>query len=106
VSELVRFSVSGDRSVLVEIPSPDGGLVPAGGKRNRIVEATSSFSEHLDGIRDAMEEALNKFREMNPDEARVSFGVSFNAEAGAVIARTALGANLGVELIWRRTDKE
>jgi hypothetical protein len=61
MAELVRFSVAGDRSVLVEIPLPDGGLVPAGGKRNRIVEATSSFSEHLDTIRDAMEEALDKF---------------------------------------------
>jgi hypothetical protein len=92
MAELVRFSVAGDQSVLVEIPSPDGGLVPAGVKRNRIVEATSSFSEHLDAIRDAMEEALDKFREMNPEEAKISFGISFSAEAGAVIARTALGA--------------
>jgi len=106
MTELVCFPVSGGRSVLVEIPSPDGGLVPAGGKRNRIVEATSSFSEHLDTIRDAMQDALDKFREMNPDEAKISFGISFNAEAGAVIARTALGANLGVELTWRRTDKD
>lgn len=107
MTELIRFSVDGgDRSVLVEIPSPDGGLVPAGGKRNRIVEATSSFSEHLDAIRDAMEEALEKFREMNPEEAKISFGISFSAEAGAVIARTALGANIGVELTWHRTDKK
>jgi NTP-dependent ternary system trypsin peptidase co-occuring protein len=106
MAELVRFSVAGDRSVLVEIPSPDGGLVPAGGKRNRIVEATSSFSEHLDAIRDAMEEALDKFREMNPEEAKISFGISFSAEAGAVIARTALGANIEVELTWHRTDKK
>lgn len=106
MTELVRFSISGDRSVLVEIPSPEGGLAPAGGKRNRILEATSSFSEHLDAISDAMKETLDKFREMNPDEARISFGISFSAEAGAVIARTALGANLGVELTWHRPDKE
>ena len=90
----------------MEVPSSDDGLVPAGGKHNRILEATSSFSEHLDVIRDAMQEALDKFREMGPDEAKISFGISFNAEAGAVIARTAFGANLGVELMWRRTDKD
>lgn len=106
MTELVQFSGSGGRSVLVEIPSPDGGLVPAGGKRNRIVQATSSFSEHIDAIRDAMQEALDKFREMSPDEAKISFGISFNAEAGAVIARTALGANIGVELTWQRADKK
>ena len=105
MTELLRFSVSGNQSVLVEIPSPEGGLTPAGGKRNRILEATSSFSDHLDAIGDAMKETLDKFREMNPDEAKISFGISFTAEAGAVIARTALGANLGVELTWRRTDE-
>ncbi len=106
MTELVCFSVSEGRSVLVEIPSSDGNLVPAGGKRNRILEATTSFSEHLDAIRDAMQDTLHKFREMNPDEAKISFGISFNAEAGAVIARTALGANIGVELTWRRPDKD
>ncbi len=106
MTELVRFDISGGRSVLVETHAPDSGLVPAGGKRNRILEATSSLSEHLDAIHDAMQEALDKFQKMSPDEAKISFGISFNAEAGAVIARTALGANLGVELTWHRTDKD
>lgn len=106
MTDLISFGVSGGRSVLVEMPVADDGLVPAGGRRNRIFDTGTSFSEHIDTIRDAMQEALRKFRESNPDEVKISFGIKFTAEAGAVIASTSLEGNLGVEMTWRQAAKE
>jgi hypothetical protein len=97
--------------VLVEVDSPDYGedesrtdIGPASRRRwNRDSPSSMAFEEHLNGVRDAAVAALDVFRQsMRPDEIKLSFGVKFTAQAGAVIARTAFEGNLAVELLWQR----
>jgi hypothetical protein len=108
MTELMQFTVGGRDSVMVEVDSPtylDGnaGIGPAG--RGGRSDLPATFAAHLQSVREAATAALDVFRSsMSPDEVRLSFGVKFTAEAGAVIARTALEGNLGVELVWHRAE--
>ncbi len=51
-----------------------------------------------------MTHALAELRDsLGPDEIKVSFGVTFTAETGAVIAKTAMSGNLAVEMTWKQS---
>jgi hypothetical protein len=82
--DLVRFRLSGGESVIVEVDDRDQGAVRVGG-RDRMREAQETFDENLLRI--------------------LVFGIKFNAEAGAVIARTGVEANIGIEMVWKRTPR-
>ena len=102
---LVQFEVSPGHEVLVETDGIDEGWVPVDRGDDGIVRAAGRFTDHLDCIREAAAEALVTFqKQLNPDEIKLSFGIKITAEAGAVIARTALEGNLGLELVWRRSS--
>lgn len=104
---LVRFEVSPGRDVLVEEDSTEEGMAPMGRIDDGIVQAAAGFSERLDSIRDAVTETLTKLGEkLNPDEITVSFGIKFSAQAGAVIAKTSVEGNLGVQMVWHQTAGE
>jgi Trypsin-co-occurring domain 1 len=103
---LVRFEISAGHDVLVEVDSADEGLVPVGRGRDGIVHAAGCFSDRLDSIRDAVSQALTRLEgPLNPDKITVSFGIRFTAEAGAVIAKTSVEGNLGVEMVWQRAGE-
>lgn len=101
---LVEFEVSPGHEVLVETDDIGEGWMPVDRGDDGIVRAAGRFTDHLDCIREAAAEALATFQKrLNPDEIKLSFGIKITAEAGAVIARSALEGNLGLELVWRRT---
>jgi hypothetical protein len=104
MSELTRFRVSGGEPVVVETDTP-GGAAPVGARR-RIRDAEVEFTERLGPIRDAVAATLRTLRgSLGPDEIKVSFGVTMSAEAGAVVARTALQGTFQVEMVWARDDR-
>ncbi len=103
VGTLVQFEVSPDHQVLVETDETGEGWIPVDRGDDGIVRAAGRFTDHLDCIREAAAEALGTLQKrLDPDEIKLAFGVKITAEAGAVIARSALEGNLGVELVWRR----
>jgi hypothetical protein len=61
----------------------------------------------LSNIRSAATSALRVLRgSLDPDEVKLSFSVKMTVEAGAVIARTALEGNIGVEMLWRNDPSQ
>jgi hypothetical protein len=105
VSDLVSFALPDNRTVIVETeePFPDG-LTPVGRGADGVVQAAVGFTDHLSAVRDAVAQALTELRDsLSPDDITVSFGVKFTAEAGAVIAKTAVEGNLAVEMTWHRS---
>ena len=103
VSTLVQFEVSPGREVLVETDEIGEGWMPVDRGDDGIVRAAGRLTDHLDCIREAAAEALATFQKrLSPDEIKLSFGIKITAEAGAVIARSAVEGNLGLELVWRR----
>ncbi|MEU3920937.1 CU044_2847 family protein [Streptomyces sp. NPDC029004] len=102
MSALMEFTTDGGAQVVVEIDrhTPGAKLVRRG--ENSLAQAGRSLDEALQGIRSAAESALNVFREgsLKPDAVELEFGVKLTAEAGAVIAKTAVEGHLTVKLSW------
>ncbi|MFE4422306.1 CU044_2847 family protein [Streptomyces sp. NPDC056817] len=70
-----------------------------------VADAAASFEEGVDRIRNAAAAAaaLRRLRDMPspPSEVGLEFGVRFNAELGAVIAKSEAEAHLKVTMTWR-----
>ncbi|MFP3991181.1 CU044_2847 family protein [Streptomyces sp. E11-3] len=84
----------------VEPADNDSGARLVG--RNGGDRTPRAFTDSLDGVRAAAESALRVFRDgsLNPDSVEIEFGVKLTAEAGALIAKSALEGHLVVKLAW------
>jgi hypothetical protein len=59
----------------------------------------------LEPLRDAAREALDTFRDVNPDEIQLEFGVKFTASGRAILAQEN-SSHLTVRLAWKRDSGE
>lgn len=100
MSELLRFETEGG-SVVVEVDATEPGFERVA-RTGAIAEARRKFETSLQDVRDAAAAALQVFRDasLRPDGIEIEFGVRLNAEAGAVIAKTAMEGHLVVKLTW------
>jgi hypothetical protein len=92
-----------DGSVVVEVDSRDPGFQSISRKPGEIIlDVQGKFEDALEHVRNAAVSALKTFRDeiLNPDNVEIEFGVKFNAEAGAVIAKTSGEGHLTVKLSW------
>ncbi|MFF4857642.1 CU044_2847 family protein [Streptomyces rubiginosohelvolus] len=89
-------------TVLVEADGLAPGQRPVSRGGNSLVRAGQTLDGALAGIRAAAESALAVFRggSLQPDGVELEFGVKLTAEAGAVIAKTAVEGHLTVRLSW------
>ncbi|PSM41177.1 hypothetical protein C6Y14_22495 [Streptomyces dioscori] len=98
---------------LVEFKTDDGALVVVEGAEDEsgsrlvargdgTVAATRTFEGSLEGVRAAAGAALRVFRDgsLQPDSVEIEFGVKLTAEAGALIAKSAVEGHLVVKLSW------
>jgi hypothetical protein len=105
MSELVRFGLDGDASVLVEVDDSSlPGLQRVGRGQDGIVEAGRRLNDALAGVREAAHESVRMLRSLSPDECELEFGVKFAGEAGAVIAKTSTEGHFIVKLSWARRN--
>jgi hypothetical protein len=100
VSELIRFPVDSQTSVVVEVREDEGFERVA--RSGAITDAPHAFVTALHDVRAAAVAALEVFRQGpgHPDSIEIEFGVRLTAEVGAVIARSALEGHLAVKLVW------
>lgn len=98
---------------LVEFKTDDGAVIVVEGAENEsgsrlvarsdgTVPAARTFESSLEGVRAAAESALRVFRDasLKPDAVEIEFGVKLTAEAGALIAKSAVEGHLLVKLSW------
>jgi hypothetical protein len=100
-SRLVGFATEQGSPVFVEIDEREPGFKPVG-RSDAINEAQKTFESALDNINLTAERALAVLRSggLNPDGIEIQFGVRFNAEVGAVVAKAAAEGHLTVKLTW------
>ncbi|MFF4346529.1 CU044_2847 family protein [Streptomyces sp. NPDC001530] len=99
---LVEFKTDDGAVIVVEgIEDESGSRLVARGD-DGAVRATRTFEGSLEGVRAAAESALRVFRDGNlrPDSVEIEFGVKLTAEAGALIAKSAVEGHLVVKLSW------
>jgi hypothetical protein len=103
MSELVRFPLEDDGSVLVEVEEPPG-VTRVARPGDLPKTAKETFEKALLQVRDVANVAFGQLRSMSrqPDEIEIKFGVKLDAQAGAVIARTGVQGHLEVKLKWQR----
>ncbi|WP_223186046.1 CU044_2847 family protein [Streptomyces sp. CBMA152] len=99
---LMEFRTDDGAQVTVEVERHASGAKLVRRGDNSVAEATRTFDSALEGIRAAAESALHVFRDgrLRPDAVELEFGVKLTAEAGAVIAKTAVEGHLVVKLKW------
>lgn len=103
MSELVRFTVRDKGSVIFEIDEAEHGIRQVGRQDGKVRDLHLAFEQRLADIHDAAGTALAILRDhLEPDEVRLKFGIKMTAEAGAVVARSAIEGNIGVEMSWQR----
>ncbi|MFI1102000.1 CU044_2847 family protein [Streptomyces melanogenes] len=99
---LMEFKTDEGAQVVVEVERHASGAKLVRRGDNSVSEAARTFDSALEGIRAAAESALHVFRDgrLKPDAVELEFGVKLTAEAGAVIAKTAVEGHLMVKLSW------
>lgn len=104
--ELARFTLHGQRSVVFEIDDNGDGIRQAGlARKGKVLDTQQAFETRLSDIRAAASAALSILKEdLRPDEVTLRFGIKMTAEAGAVVARTAVEGNMEVEMSWHRDE--
>jgi hypothetical protein len=104
VSELLR-SETHEGSVVAEVDSREPGFQSISRKPGGVIyDVKGKFDEVLDSGHDAAASTSTKFRDkvLDPEHVEIEFGMRFNAEAGAVIAKTSAEGHLSVMLTWSR----
>ncbi|WLW53063.1 CU044_2847 family protein [Streptomyces sp. YU58] len=109
MTQLLRFPSDDDGGFLVvEVAEGEPGVVEVSRLGNTVADATASFEEGIDRVRNAAASALRRLRDMpsRPDEVCLEFGMRFNAELGAVIAKSVGEAHLRITMTWRADDAD
>jgi hypothetical protein len=99
---LVEFATDDGARVVVAVDEREPGVQLVARRDGELARAAHTFDDALGSIRSAAHSALRVFRdgELKPDAVEIEFGVRLTAEAGAVIARTAVEGHLVVKLSW------
>ena len=98
---LVEFKTDDGAVIVVEgVEDESGSRLVA--RADGTVQAARTFEGSLEGVRAAAESALRVFRDgsLKPDTVEIEFGVKLTAEAGALIAKSAVEGHLVVKLAW------
>ncbi|MFD5893938.1 CU044_2847 family protein [Streptomyces sp. NPDC060366] len=101
MADLIRFGLIDNESVVVEVATEGDAVSHVNRRRGSVSDVDQQFTRRLDGVRTAVEAALSTLRDgLAPAETKVTFGVKFTAEAGAVIAKASTEGHLTVEMTW------
>lgn len=102
VNELMRFETASG-SVVVEVAEGEPGFERVA-RDGIVADAGRKLEAALQDVRDAAESALAVFRDgrLQPDGIELEFGVKLNAEAGAILAKSAVEGHFAVKLCWQR----
>ncbi|MEU7031934.1 CU044_2847 family protein [Streptomyces sp. NPDC014779] len=110
--ELARFALDGgEAAVYVAFEEDDPEIVRARARarsgEGAVDVAAGRFEEGLDQVRRMAGRTLERMVALPrpPSTVELEFGVKFNVETGAVIARTGVEGHLKVKVVWEREDR-
>lgn len=110
MKRLIEYPLEEGGTILVEVNDPlaEEGIVKAARGDEAVVHASQTFEQALDTLKPAAGAVVKKFRLLPdaPDSVQVEFGIKLSAQAGALIASTALEANFKVALTWKKETQK
>lgn len=110
MKRLIEFPTESGESIVVEVDEPGtvGGTRRGLSPEKALERGQTTFEDALEKVRPLATSVIDRLRSLSdpPDEVQVEFGLSFNAEAGAILASASTSANYRVTLTWQRqTDQ-
>jgi hypothetical protein len=100
MSDVIRFALEDDTSVLVEVEEGAYGIERVGRGDDGVAEAGRVVSDALASVREAAREALESLRGLAPDGLEMEFGIKLSGEVGAIIAKTSTEGHFTVKMTW------
>ncbi|MCF6522733.1 CU044_2847 family protein [Streptomyces sp. JJ36] len=93
--------------LLIEVRDVDEGLVDVARPGQVVARSARSLQEMLQSVRPVAASFVDNFSRLPqaPDEITVSFGISLDAKADAVITSTSAAANFSVSLTWHPSGR-
>lgn len=106
MTEIVRFAGPDGASLLVEVDEDSPGLERISRDSAGVAEAGRRLEDALATARPAIRSVIDSVRALAPDEYEVEFGVKLSAEAGVVVAKTAVEGHFNVKVHWSRPSPD
>ncbi|MET9887430.1 CU044_2847 family protein [Streptomyces sp. NPDC006430] len=107
-SQLIRVPLEGGGHVVVEAGTASSGIVRAGRPGEIAGTAARTLTESFEQVRAAAAVLLERMSTLPrpPSSVEVELGVKMNAEAGAIIAKTAAEGNFVIRLTWEPDPRQ
>ncbi|MFE3325935.1 CU044_2847 family protein [Streptomyces sp. NPDC059176] len=106
MTEIVRFAGPEGASLLVEVDEDAPGLERISRDSAGVAEAGRRLEDALATARPAISAVVDSVKALAPDGFEVEFGVKLSAEAGVVVAKTAVEGHFTVKVHWSRTSPD
>jgi hypothetical protein len=90
--------------IVVEFHSAPGRRQVSAAPGEAVRESARALERSMETIQQMARRfagAMDQLEAIRPDEMELEFGIKFDTEVGAIIARTGIEANLKVKLVWK-----
>ena len=104
--QLASFPSDAGPPLMVEVAENDYGVERVAREDGGIVQATQKLEAALGQAMPTLRSVVRSIHSLTPDEAEIEFGIVLNAEAGVVVAKTAVEGHFTVTLSWSKPDAE
>jgi hypothetical protein len=91
----------GESVIVVEVEDPTLRGDQLGSVSTTVRKAKESFEEAAAGIRPIAETILRQVSTLAPESVSVEFGIKFSAQAGVILAASAVEGNCKITLSWK-----
>ena len=106
MSVVVRFENDGGQGLLVEVDDDAYGVAKVSRADDAIIEAGMRLDEALARTRPTIRAVIEAIQDLAPHEYEIEFGLKLNAEAGVIVAKTAMEGHFSMKLAWRRPSTQ
>jgi hypothetical protein len=102
--QLVSFPSDAGPPLVVEVAERDYGVERVAREDGGIVQASEKLEQALGQAMPTLRSVVRTIRTLSPDQAEIEFGLTLTAEAGAIVAKTAVEGHFTVTLTWGNAD--
>jgi hypothetical protein len=101
MKRLIGYKLENGQTVSVQVDEPEDAKPTAAGLSwPGKQDAEVTWEDALKNVKPATEAIINTIQGLAPKQYQVEFGLTFTAEAGAIIASASAEANFKVTLTW------
>lgn len=100
MAQLASFPSDAGPPLLVEVSPTDYGVERVAREEGGVVQATEKLEDALGRAMPTLRSVVQSIKSLAPDNAAIEFGIVLSAEAGVVVAKTAVEGHFTVTLSW------